>query len=84
MKVFKYAMEIMDHLIAKLDQSIISWTIEHATAPAHPTCTWTEDADGYYSTECGEAYVFNDGTPAYNNAYFCHHCGGTIVMGVPL
>jgi len=54
------------------------------TAPAKPTCTWTEDADGYYSTECGEAYVFNDGTPAHNNAYFCHHCGGTIVMGEPL
>ena len=54
------------------------------TAPAHPTCTWTEDADGYYSTECGEAYVFNDGTPAHNNAYFCHHCGRTIVMGAPL
>jgi len=48
------------------------------------TCTWTEDAEGYYSTECGEAYVFNDGTPAQNNAVYCHHCGGKIVMGEPL
>ena len=53
--------------------------------PVRPlTCTWTEDAEGYYSTECGEAYVFNDGTPAQNNAVYCHHCGGKIVMGEPL
>lgn len=46
--------------------------------PPH-TCTWVEDADGYYSTECGESYVFNDGTPKQNNAYFCHHCGGRLL-----
>jgi len=51
------------------------------TAAQPQPCTWTEDADGYYSTGCGEAYVFNDGTPAQNNAYFCHHCGGRIVNG---
>lgn len=46
--------------------------------PAHK-CTWVEDSDGYYSTECGEAYVFNDGTPQKNGAYFCHHCGGKLI-----
>jgi len=52
-----------------------------ACNPAQPQpCTWTEDAEGYYSTECGETYVFNEGTPAQNNAYFCHHCGGKIIM----
>lgn len=46
--------------------------------PPHK-CTWVEDAEGYYSTECGEAYVFNDGTPQQNGAYFCHHCGGKLI-----
>lgn len=41
-------------------------------------CTWTEDSDGYYSAECGECFAFNEGTPAQNKAYFCHHCGGKI------
>lgn len=48
-----------------------------ADAPAKQ-CTWTEDSEGYYSTTCGEAYVFNDGTPTQNNACFCHHCGGKL------
>lgn len=50
--------------------------------PPH-TCTWTPDEEVYYSTECGEAYVFNDGTPKQNNAYFCHHCGGKLITQEP-
>jgi hypothetical protein len=39
------------------------------------TCIWTQYDDGVYETECGEAFVFNDGGPAENNAIYCYHCG---------
>lgn len=42
------------------------------------TCVWTQDDDGVYETACGEAFIFNYGTPAQNNAIYCHHCGGKI------
>src|SRR3990167_1269387 len=42
------------------------------------TCAWTLDDDGYYGTACGEVFVFSDGTPAENNAVYCHHCSGKI------
>lgn len=40
-----------------------------------PTCTWTEDDDGYYETSCGEMHVFITGTPSENHYKFCPYCG---------
>ena len=41
------------------------------------TCRWTQDEwDGdTYSTSCGDAFVFIDGTPEENGCKFCCHCG---------
>lgn len=38
-------------------------------------CSWTEDADGFYATACGQAHVFTTGTPAENEYRFCPYCG---------
>ena len=39
-------------------------------------CKWVfDDADGFYETDCGRAFVFLEGTPAENGCVFCHYCG---------
>lgn len=39
------------------------------------TCKWTEDEDGNWFTDCGEAFTFIDGGPAENSMKFCCYCG---------
>jgi hypothetical protein len=39
------------------------------------TCTWTEDSDGNWETDCGETFILNDGTPKENHMKFCCYCG---------
>ena len=41
-------------------------------------CKWTEDTDGYWRSECGDAFVFNEGTPPENGFNFCCFCGKEI------
>jgi hypothetical protein len=44
------------------------------------TCTWHEDEnDGCWDTDCGEAFVLNDGTPESNHMKFCCYCGKPLV-----
>jgi len=40
------------------------------------TCLWTEDPDGYWATQCGNAFCLEDGTPEDNRMEFCPYCGG--------
>jgi hypothetical protein len=40
-----------------------------------PTCEWSDGGEGAYLTECGEAFVVNEGTPAENGMRFCPYCG---------
>lgn len=43
------------------------------------TCLWRLDADGYYATQCGQAYTaFAEGLDE-NHYRYCPSCGGTIV-----
>src|SRR5690606_3775335 len=43
------------------------------------SCTWTQDADdGFWYTECGNAYEFMEDGPEENNHKFCPYCGGQI------
>jgi len=39
------------------------------------TCTWTQNEDGVYETNCGNLFAFNDGTPSENGFEFCPYCG---------
>lgn len=41
-------------------------------------CVWKPDDDGVYETTCGQAWVFEDGTPKENHARFCPYCGRTL------
>ena len=38
-------------------------------------CTWTQNEDGVYETNCDNMFVFNDGTPSENGFAFCPYCG---------
>lgn len=38
-------------------------------------CTWTQQEEGEWETSCGNAFVFEDGTPAENDHKFCPCCG---------
>lgn len=42
---------------------------------AASVCTWKEDEDGTYWTECDHAWQFMEGTPADNHVEFCPFCG---------
>jgi len=39
-------------------------------------CKWSEDGDGVWNTDCGQAWVFDDGgTLKDHSVNFCYHCG---------
>lgn len=42
------------------------------------TCTWTETDDGWWQTQCGEAFEFTEGVPTENKFRFCPFCGNRI------
>ena len=45
------------------------------TARADAKCFWAQDIDGYWETSCGEAHIFEEGTPSQNSHDFCPYCG---------
>ena len=42
-------------------------------------CAWRED-EGVWETDCGGAFVIDDGTPFDNNMKCCCFCGKNIVQ----
>lgn len=70
-----------------LDLADINWLVdrsndrnggEWAMYRLVDTCLWTINLDGFWSTQCGNAFEFNDGGPSDNGAKFCPYCGGEI------
>jgi hypothetical protein len=53
-------------------------TIAAFEAEREATCTWTEDSEGTWQTECGDAFVFTDGGPVENSVRYCCYCGKCI------
>jgi hypothetical protein len=47
---------------------------------ATEVCIWKQDEDGVYQSGCGDAWVFEDGTPADNHVRFCPFCGLPLVV----
>ena len=41
-------------------------------------CTWTEDDDGNWSTDCGEMFTLIDATPQDNGMIYCCYCGDVL------
>lgn len=44
------------------------------------TCTWTEDENGFWNTECGNIEEFSWGDVEENNYRYCPFCGGEIFV----
>lgn len=52
-----------------------------AVPPSKPThCTWREDEDGQWETECGGLWTFMADGPKENKAQYCIYCGGKLVL----
>jgi hypothetical protein len=43
-------------------------------------CTWTENDEGCWDTECDEMFILIDSTPEANNMNFCCYCGKPLVQ----
>ena len=54
---------IMTHLLRLLDYGV---------------CDWEENEDGWWNTDCGNAFEFTDGSPIYNEFKCCPYCGKTL------
>lgn len=44
-------------------------------AEATKKCHWFEDEDGFWRSDCGVTWSFNDGGPAENGVAYCYGCG---------
>jgi len=56
--------------------------IRKATRPTleSKTCEWeNEDGECDYKTQCGNRYMFLEGTPKDNEQKYCGYCGGVII-----
>lgn len=54
--------------------------IRAAAAELRKTCEWRMNSDGYWDTECGQAFVSEDGgTAAEHKFKFCCYCGGALI-----
>jgi hypothetical protein len=45
---------------------------------AEETCTWKQDVNGDYDTDCGDMFTFIDSGPKENHMKFCCYCGKPI------
>ncbi len=45
------------------------------------SCTWREDDDGNWITDCNNIFILIDGTPHENKMKFCVYCGKMLVEG---
>lgn len=43
------------------------------------TCTWSQSEEGWWETECDNAYAINEGLPSENEMKFCCYCGKPLV-----
>jgi hypothetical protein len=84
----EYSAELMlQHLLqwaAKTERAlqdphcVRAMTLRGEIVAYSPSCQWTEDEDGNWSTACGECFVFETGGPKENKAQWCPFCGGKL------
>lgn len=43
------------------------------------TCTWKEDENLCWKTECENMFIVNDGFPSENGMKYCPYCGKKLV-----
>lgn len=56
-----------------------SQVAEHHSSDANKmvpeSCNWSEDEDGYWNSQCGVYWQFNEGGPKESRVKFCSGCG---------
>ena len=71
--------EITDPSLMKLARAALTKWGQPAQAQAGAvplTCEWAHNEDdGFWDTECGQSWRFDDGGPKENHMNFCHCCG---------
>ena len=51
-------------------------TVQQPVVREPLACEWTHNEDdGFWDTECGQSWRFDDGGPKENHMNFCHCCG---------
>lgn len=53
--------------------------LREARAAIPKPCTWRQDDDGLWQTDCKNTFVFNDDGPEANGFRVCPYCGGQLV-----
>ena len=61
--------------------SICAVQFSDVLAEREAVCTWTEDANGIWHTDCGEAFEIHAGSPGQNGLRFCCFCGRKLAEG---
>ncbi|KKM15020.1 hypothetical protein LCGC14_1700310 [marine sediment metagenome] len=46
-------------------------------------CTWFQDDDGIWQTDCNEGHIFETGSPFQNDFRFCPYCRKRIEIDYP-
>lgn len=68
---------------AGTDEEVIAFAEEKYRALEHEVrsgiCTWHEDDDGHWHTDCKQIFTLFDGTPVENGFKFCPYCGKALV-----
>ena len=54
---------------------LAKWGAPQPVACEPLTCEWAHNEDdGFWDTECGQSWLFDDGGPKENHMNFCHCC----------
>jgi hypothetical protein len=57
------------------DGTLKEWLLMHPQGLDEPSCTWTEEEDGPWWTDCANVFALDDGDPAENGMQYCCFCG---------
>ncbi|WP_252178360.1 hypothetical protein [Endozoicomonas sp. 4G] len=59
----------------------VARVIRGLLADREATCTWTDDPEGIWHTDCGEAFEVHAGSPGQNGLRYCCFCGRKLAEG---
>ena len=68
-----YSEHVWKREVVRIERDL-SAALQLPLTPDDSTCTWTEDEDGNWETECGDMFAFIDGGPVANNCKYCPYC----------
>ena len=72
------AAEALKRILPQAHGALVIQDIRSAIKALERPCTWQEDEDGVYDTDCGNRFIVSEGTPAENSMEFCPYCAHRI------